>query len=99
MTNPKTARERTFLQHLIEAGHMRYWIIASWALALFTVTDLATAAIWFGAATSGGLLRTFVERKLVMPDAMMHGRIKLVAATLSCFAWSSPRCAPPRARP
>ncbi|WP_428153190.1 sensor histidine kinase [Brevundimonas sp.] len=88
MTHPKTARERTFLQHLIEAGHMRYWIIASWALALFTVTDLATAAIWFGVATSGGLLRTFVERGLVMSNASIHGRIKLVAATVSCFAWA-----------
>ena len=51
MTHPKTARDRTFLQHLIEAGHMRYWIIASWAVALFTVTDFKTAAAWFVAAT------------------------------------------------
>jgi len=89
MTNPKIARERSVLQHLIEAGHMRYWIIVSWALALFTVTDFATAAIWFGVATLSGLLRTFVERRLTMSDAEMHGRIRLAAATLSCFAWAA----------
>lgn len=89
MTHPKTARDRTFLQYLIEAGHMRYWIIASWAVALFTVTDFKTAAAWFFAATLSGLLRTFAERCLVMSDAAMHGRIKLGAATISCFAWAA----------
>ncbi len=68
---------------------MRYWIIVSWALALFTVTDFATASIWFGVATLSGLLRTFVERRLTMSDAEMHGRIRLAAATLSCFAWAA----------
>ncbi|MCW0046901.1 hypothetical protein OIU13_10200 [Brevundimonas sp. BT-123] len=55
MTHSKTAPQRTVLQHLIEVGHMRYWIIASWAMALLTVTDVKTAFAWFAIATLSGL--------------------------------------------
>lgn len=89
MTHPKTAPQRTVLQHLIEVGHMRYWIIASWAVALLTVTDLKTAVAWFAIATLSGLLRTFVERRLKMSDATTHGILRLAAATLSCIAWAA----------
>ena len=89
MTTFKTHPGRSLLQHLIANGHMRYLIIASWAVALFTVTDFATAVLWFAAATASGVLRTFVERVLVLRDEGLHGRIKLMAATISCIAWSA----------
>ena len=89
MTTLKTHPGRSLLQHLIADGHMRYLIIASWAVALFTVTDWATAVLWFAAATASGLLRTFAERVLVIRDERLHGRIKLTAATISCIAWSA----------
>lgn len=89
MTKYAAGQDRSVLQHLIADGHMRYLIILSWAIALFTVTNVGTAAMWFLAATLSGLLRTFTERLLVMADDTLHGRIKLVAATVSCVAWSA----------
>ncbi|SDR05645.1 Signal transduction histidine kinase [Brevundimonas sp. 374] len=89
MTNHTPGQDRSLLQHLIANGHMRYLIIASWAVALFTVTDWATAVLWFAAATASGLLRTFAERVLVLRDQGLHSRIKLMAATISCIAWSA----------
>ena len=74
MTNHTPGQDRSLVQHLIADGHMRYLIIASWAVALFTVTGLATAVLWFAAATASGLLRTFAERVLVMRDEGLHGR-------------------------
>ena len=55
MTKYAAGQDRSVLQHLIADGHMRYLIILSWAIALFTVTNVGTAAMWFLAATLSGL--------------------------------------------
>lgn len=89
MIQPQSASGRVVLQHVIAAGYMRYLLIASWALALATVTDWYEAVSWFCAATMIGMLRTFVERRLVLADTRLHDRIKLTTATISCVAWAA----------
>ena len=89
MRQPRSAAARSFLQHVIAAGYMRYLLIASWCLALATVTDWYKAVAWFCVATAFGLLRTFVERRLVLSDTRLHDQIKLATATLSCVAWAA----------
>ncbi|MDO9609294.1 MAG: ATP-binding protein [Brevundimonas sp.] len=89
MTQPQSAAGRPVLQYVIAAGYMRYLLIASWALALGTVTGWREAVAWFCAATSIGIVRTFVERRLVLSDRRLHDRIKLTIATVSCIAWAA----------
>ncbi|WP_395942930.1 ATP-binding protein [Brevundimonas sp.] len=80
--------DRPRLHRLIAAGHLRYWIIASWALALLTTTDWKTASIWFAVATAFGLVRTFVEGR-AGPRAAGPTRLKLMIATASCAVWAA----------
>jgi signal transduction histidine kinase len=89
MTQPPIAERRSFLQQTIAAGHMRYWIIASWAVALLTVTNAVTAAAWFSITTLSGMLRSFVERDVVHPRGPFGARTKLAVATVCCFAWAA----------
>ncbi|WP_299175288.1 ATP-binding protein [uncultured Brevundimonas sp.] len=89
MIQPQRASDRSVLQYVIAAGYMRYLLIASWALALGTVTGWREAVAWFCVATVIGMVRTFVERRLILSDSRLHDRIKLTTATLSCVAWAA----------
>lgn len=73
---------RPLLHRLIAAGHLRYWLIASWALALWTTTDAKTACGWFVVATAAGLARAFVDRRTI-------GWPRLAMATVSCAIWAA----------
>ncbi|HAV48724.1 MAG TPA: hypothetical protein DCX75_00180, partial [Brevundimonas sp.] len=48
------------LHRLIAAGHLRYWLIASWALPLSAVTSWRIALAWYLVATLSGIARTIV---------------------------------------
>ena len=80
--------ERPLLHRLIAAGHLRYWIIASWALALSTTTSWRTAGLWFAVATVVGLLRTHVEGRLRGDATPFAERTRLFVSTLSCVVWA-----------
>ena len=64
---------RPMLHRLIAAGHLRYWIIASWSLALLTTTDIKTAASWFFLATVAGLIRAVVDGRQGPRGALAAG--------------------------
>ena len=78
---PDDTPARPLLHRLIAAGHLRYWLIASWALALWTTTDAWIAGAWFVVATAAGLVRTLVDRRAV-------GWPRLAMATFSCAIWA-----------
>jgi len=68
---------------VVAAGHLRYWIIGSWAVALVTAVPWSTALIWYGITTALGLLRSLVDRPVGGAP-----RLRLPVATVSCIAWA-----------
>lgn len=76
------------LHRIVASGHMRYWIIASWALALATTVPWTIALIWFAVTTGFGVARTIVETRLTLLTHRHHARLKLAVATVSCIAWA-----------
>jgi signal transduction histidine kinase/CheY-like chemotaxis protein len=68
---------------VVAAGHLRYWIIGSWAVALVTAVPWPTALIWYGITTALGLLRGLVDRPVGGAP-----RLRLAVATVSCIAWA-----------
>jgi len=68
---------------VVAAGHLRYWIIGSWALALATAVPWPTALTWYGITTVLGLLRGRVDRSIGGAP-----RLRLPVATVSCIAWA-----------
>lgn len=79
---------RPLLHRLIAAGHLRYWIIASWALALWTTTSFRVAATWFVVATVAGMIRTVVEGR-AGPRGASPTLLRLLVATASCAIWAA----------
>jgi signal transduction histidine kinase len=79
---------RPLLHRLIAAGHLRYWIIASWALALWTTTSLRVAATRFVVATVAGMIRTVVEGR-AGPRGASPTLLRLLVATVSCAIWAA----------
>ena len=79
---------RPLLHRLIAAGHLRYWIIASWALALWTTTSFKVAATWFAVATVAGMIRTVVEGR-AGPRGASPTLLRLLVATVSCAIWAA----------
>lgn len=79
---------RPLLHRLIAAGHLRYWIIASWALALWTTTSFRVAATWFAVATVAGMIRTVVEGR-AGPRGASPTLLRLLVATVSCAIWAA----------
>jgi len=86
--DPATPDRQPFLHRIVASGHMRYWIIASWALALGTTLPWLVALAWFAGTTALGLVRTIVETRLTGLEPRFHARLKLVVATASCIAWA-----------
>lgn len=77
------------LHRLIAAGHLRYWIIAAWALPLWATTSWRVALGWFVITTALGLVRTVVESRLTGMSPRAYGQLKLTVATVSCLAWAT----------
>lgn len=93
MTNPTTHPgaapfAMSPLHRIVASGHMRYWIIASWGLALATTVNWIVALAWFAGATLLGVVRTVVETRLTGMEPRLHARLKLAVATVSCIAWA-----------
>lgn len=77
-----------FLHGIVASGHMRYWIIGSWAFALATTVPWIVALTWFAGTTLLGVARTVVETRMNTLEPGFHARLKLVVATASCIAWA-----------
>ncbi len=92
MTTTKPQPSAPLFHRVVASGHMRYWIIASWAFALATTVPWRTALAWFAVTTSLGLVRTILETRVTEIEPRLHARLKLAAATLSCVAWAAAPC-------
>ena len=88
MTAPHPSRP-ALLHRLIAAGHLRYWIIASWGLALASVAHWRVALAWFVVTTAAGAARTFVDMRNTLADQRRHERLKRAVAIVSCIAWAA----------
>lgn len=98
MTDGKNAAGKTrssterpsppYLHRFIAAGHLRYWIITSWALALLTTVPWKIVLVWFAFTMASGFARTVAETRWRPADERLHARVKLAVATLSCVAWA-----------
>lgn len=79
---PDDTVQRPLLHRLIAAGDLRYWLIASWAMALLTTTNLVIAGAWFLVTTAAGVARGVIDRRATP-------RTRLIMATLSCTCWAA----------
>lgn len=77
------------LHRLVSGGHLRYWIITSWALALATELPLLEVVAWYGVTMALGLARTFAEAHARRIGSVESARFVLAVATLSCAAWAA----------
>jgi signal transduction histidine kinase/CheY-like chemotaxis protein len=77
-----------YLHRFIAAGHLRYWIIGSWGLALLTTVPWRMVLGWFAVTMLSGLARTVVETRWRPASRRLHARAKLAIATVSCIAWA-----------
>lgn len=84
MTDSHSSRP-SLLQRFVAAGHLRYWIITSWALALATEVPLRLVALWYAVTMVSGLARGAVERRAPRPPKALLTAV----ATLSCVAWAA----------
>lgn len=86
---PQTTTDaRPFLHRIVASGHMRYWVIGSWALALATTVPWTQALAWFVGTTALGLIRTIVETRLGRMNPAVHAPLKRGIALVSCAAWA-----------
>lgn len=86
--NASETSDRPFLHRVVLAGRLRYWLIGSWGLALCTAVPWPSALGWFVVTIVSGLIRSWVETRLSIPDPRVYSRVKLAVATLSCVAWA-----------
>lgn len=78
-------RRPTLLQGFVIAGHLRYSLITSWALALATVAPWRIVLPWYGLTMLSGLVRSCVERLEPRPQRPVLTSV----ATLSCAVWAA----------
>jgi two-component system, sensor histidine kinase len=83
-SHPAGRPATSLLQRFVLAGHLRYWIISVWALALLTEVRPLHVAIWFSMTMAAGGLRGWIERlrPAPSPPALM------IVALVSCTAWA-----------
>ncbi len=82
------AHKTPFFHRIMAIGHLRYWVIGAWGLALLTTVPWHWAAIWYVVATVSGVGRTIAETRIQMTDPKRHARVKLIVATISGACWA-----------
>ena len=91
-TNPSApARSReaaSVLQSILETGNLRYWIIASWALALATAVGPLMAFGWFALTMTAGWTRGRVEKKAAATGRRDYSATFTTVAFVTTFAWA-----------
>jgi len=72
---------------MVAAGHLRYGIITTWAVALATEVHLRWVVVWFLITLASGLLRGYVESRLGADPRSKP--LALVVVALSCAIWAT----------
>jgi two-component system, sensor histidine kinase len=86
---PGRSREAaSVLQSILETGNLRYWIIASWALALATAVGPVVALVWFVITMTAGWIRGRVEKKVAATGRRDYSATFTTVACLTTFAWA-----------
>ena len=85
---PVRSQKTPFFHRIMAIGHLRYWVIGAWGLALLTTVPWYWAVLWYLIATASGVGRTIAETKIQMTDPKRHARVKLIVATISGAAWA-----------
>lgn len=77
------------LHRVVAAGHLRYWILFAWAVALATEVRWDWVSGWLAVTIILGLMRGAVDaRASGLPARWRKGVLRSVA-TLSCVAWAA----------
>jgi len=77
------------LQSILQTQYLRYWLIASWALALFATIGDITALIWFGGTMAAGAVRGAFEKRIAGRVGKDYGLIFPAVATATTCAWAA----------
>jgi len=76
------AEASTVVSTVLKMQHLRYWLIGSWALALWPVVGLPVAAAWLILTLGAGAVRSWFERRIAQTVDKEFGW-KFIAVALS----------------
>lgn len=77
------------LSTILQTQYLRYWLIASWAIALFATLGAEAAIGWFALTVAAGAARGQVEKRVAARVGSDYGLIFPAVATLTTFAWAT----------
>lgn len=85
---PQASETTPLLQRFVSAGHLRYWLLCCWALALAPVVQGHLILIWFAVAMAFAVGRSLMEARL-RRAGQMKSLAWLALATASCVVWAA----------
>lgn len=77
------------IERFVANGHLRYWVITTWALTLATEVELKLVVAWYAVTVASGLVRSLVEHQARSSPSATQLRATRIVATLSCVAWAA----------
>ncbi len=83
---PGTAAQA--LTAILETQYLRYLIIASWAVAMWSTVGIKLAVAWFVATLTAGAVRGWTERRASRRERQGWGTVFPVVATLTTAVWA-----------
>jgi len=86
---PGSGEAAQALRAILQTQYLRYLIIASWALGLFTVVGPMLAGVWFVGTVAAGTLRGTVEKRISERVGSGWGLIFPAVATATTAAWAT----------
>ena len=86
---PGSGEAAQALRAILQTQYLRYLIIASWALGLFTVVGPMLAGVWFVGTVAAGTLRGAVEKRISERVGSGWGLIFPAVATATTAAWAT----------
>src|SRR5690606_19448988 len=76
------------LQAILQTHYLRYWLITSWAIALFATIGHLHAVLWFGGTLLAGAIRSAFEKRIADSVGKDYGLIFPAVATATTCAWA-----------
>ncbi|MDO1558907.1 ATP-binding protein [Brevundimonas sp. 2R-24] len=76
------------LSTILQTQYLRYWLIASWAIAVGVTVGWTLGAVWFAVTISAGFIRGWVEKRIAARMGPDYGVIFPVVATATTCAWA-----------
>jgi len=76
------------LQSILQTQYLRYWLISSWAIALFATIGWASAMLWFAGTLAAGAIRGAFEKRIAGKVGKDYGLIFPAVATATTCAWA-----------